>query len=75
MPGNAPFHGRRDRQGEFFILGGQIAYVAEAGETNTSPNMAERTARLRVIYRNGTESNLLRDRFSGRSTRTRPAAG
>jgi hypothetical protein len=45
--------------GEFFILGGQIAYVAELGETIRAPN-GEFDARLRVIYSNGTESNLLR---------------
>lgn len=45
--------------GEFFILGGQIVCVAEAGETIRAPN-GETDARLRVIYANGTESNLLR---------------
>ena len=47
------------KQGEFFILGGQKAYVAEAGEEIKAPN-GETDARLRVIYDNGTESNLLR---------------
>ena len=47
------------KRGEFFILGGQIAYVAEMGETIKAPN-GEYDARLRVIYSNGTESNLLR---------------
>ena len=42
-----------------FILGGQLAYVAEVGETFKAPN-GEFDARLRVIYSNGTESNLLR---------------
>lgn len=46
------------REGEFFILGGQTAYVAEVGETFKAPN-GESDARLRVIYANGTESNLL----------------
>lgn len=46
------------KQGEFFILGGQIAYVAEVGEPIKAPN-GEADARLRVIYSNGTESNLL----------------
>jgi len=46
------------RQGEFFILGGQTAYVAEVGEPIKAPN-GEFDARLRVIYSNGTESNLL----------------
>jgi hypothetical protein len=45
--------------GQFFILGGQIAYVAEVGETFKAPN-GEFDARLRVIYSNGTQSNLLR---------------
>jgi hypothetical protein len=46
-------------KGQFFILGGQTAYVAEVGETFKAPN-GEADARLRVIYSNGTESNLLR---------------
>lgn len=45
--------------GNYFILGGQLAYVAEVGETIKAPN-GENDARLRVIYSNGTESNLLR---------------
>jgi hypothetical protein len=44
--------------GQFFILGGQTAYVAEVGETFKAPN-GETDARLRVIYSNGTESDLL----------------
>jgi len=46
------------KQGEFFILGGQIAYVAEVGEWFKAPN-GENDARLRVIYSNRTESDLL----------------
>ena len=45
--------------GNFFIVCGQLAYVAEVGETIKAPN-GESDARLRVIYANGTESNLLR---------------
>ncbi|MDI1254132.1 GIY-YIG nuclease family protein [Thermomonas sp.] len=45
-------------QGNFFILGGQMAYVAEVGETIRAPN-GEADARMRVVYSNGTESNLL----------------
>lgn len=45
--------------GQFFILGGQMAYVAEVGEAIKAPN-GEQDARLRVIYSNGTESNMLR---------------
>lgn len=46
------------RAGEFFIVGGQIAYVASVGEIFKAPN-GETDARLRVIYSNGTESDLL----------------
>jgi hypothetical protein len=46
------------RAGDFFILGGQIAYVASVGEPIKAPN-GEADARLRVIYANGTESDLL----------------
>lgn len=46
-------------EGNFFILNGQLAYVAEIGETIKAPN-GENDARLRVIYSNGTESDLLR---------------
>ncbi|NWB51101.1 GIY-YIG nuclease family protein [Pseudomonas gingeri] len=45
--------------GHYFIVGGQLAYVSEIGETIKAPN-GESDARLRVIYANGTESNLLR---------------
>ncbi|MBJ7526484.1 MAG: GIY-YIG nuclease family protein [Sphingomonadaceae bacterium] len=45
--------------GQFFIVGGQTAYVAEVGEAFKAPN-GETDARLRVVYSNGTESNLLR---------------
>lgn len=45
-------------EGNFFILGGQMVYVAEMGETFRTPN-GEPDARLRVIFSNGTESNLL----------------
>ena len=46
------------KQGEFFILGGQKVYVAEVGEEIKAPNGAT-DARLRVVYDNGTESDLL----------------
>lgn len=46
-------------EGDFFILGGQLVYVAEVGEKIKAPN-GETDARLRVIYSNCTESNLLR---------------
>ena len=44
--------------GEFFVLGGQMLYVADVGESFKAPN-GEVDARLRVIYSNGTESNIL----------------
>lgn len=44
--------------GNFFVLGGQTVYVAEVGEEFLAPN-GDPDARLRVIYSNGTESNLL----------------
>lgn len=43
---------------DFFILEGQFAYVAEMGETIIMAS-GHHDARLRVIYSNGTESNLL----------------
>jgi hypothetical protein len=46
------------KQAQFLIVGGQIAYIAEIGETLKAPN-GEEDARLRVIYANGTESNIL----------------
>jgi len=54
-----PFKGEASvEQGNFFIVGGQFAYVAEKGEEfETSSRQPD--ARLRLIYGNGTESNLL----------------
>lgn len=46
-------------EGNYFILGGQIVYVAEVGVPIKAPD-GKSDARLRVIYANGTESNLLR---------------
>lgn len=43
---------------DLFILNGQIVYVAEIGEYFKAPN-GQNDARMRVIYSNGTESNLL----------------
>ena len=45
-------------EGSFFILSGQMVYVAEMGTLTRTPN-GEPDARLRVIYSNGTESDLL----------------
>ena len=44
--------------GNFFILGGQLVLVAEVGEEMKAAD-GHTDARLRVIYDNGTESNLL----------------
>lgn len=46
------------RTGAFFIVFGQIAYVAEVGEVFTNPQ-GRTDARLRVIFDNGTESGML----------------
>ncbi|MEP0068951.1 GIY-YIG nuclease family protein [Pyruvatibacter sp.] len=46
------------KEGEFFILGGQTLYIAEVGERIKAPN-GEMDARLRVVYSNRTESNIL----------------
>ncbi|MEM0948491.1 MAG: GIY-YIG nuclease family protein [Pseudomonadota bacterium] len=45
-------------KGRFFIVGGQKAFVAEKGET-TITDQGRTDARLRVIFDNGTESNML----------------
>lgn len=46
------------RQGTYFIIGGQTAYIAEEkGEFKTDYD--RRDMRLRVVYDNGTESELL----------------
>lgn len=49
----------RIEEGHWFILGGQMVYVAQVGEVIKAPN-GEKDARLRVIFANGTESDLLR---------------
>ncbi|WP_305968483.1 MULTISPECIES: GIY-YIG nuclease family protein [unclassified Mameliella] len=45
-------------KGRFFIVGGQKAYVADMGEM-TLTDQGRTDARLRVIFDNGTESNML----------------
>lgn len=45
-------------EGRFFILGGQIAYVDSVGETIHTKHRRN-DARLRVIFDNGTENNML----------------
>ena len=46
------------QKGEFFIVGGQTAYVAEVGEEFMT-EYERRDSRLRVIYDNGTEADVL----------------
>lgn len=46
-------------QGEFFVVGGQTAYVASLGEEFIGEH-GRKDSRLRVIYDNGTESDILR---------------
>lgn len=45
-------------KGEYFILGGQIAFIAEVGELSQDA-FSKWDARLRIIFDNGTESNIL----------------
>lgn len=45
-------------KGRFFIVGGQKAYVAEKGQVSLNEH-GKTDARLRVIFDNGTESNML----------------
>lgn len=46
-------------KGEFFILGGQLVYVAEVGEVELRTKDERPDSRLRVVYDNGTESDML----------------
>lgn len=46
-------------KGNFFILGGQTVYIADVGEEYRTSH-GDTNARLRVIFSNGTESNLLK---------------
>lgn len=48
----------RVRVGDFYVLGGQYAYVAEMTNESRTPEGAPQ-AHLRVIYGNGSESDLL----------------
>ncbi len=50
------------QQGEFFIVEGQLAYVAEVGE-EIKTTYERKDSRLRVIYDNGTESDVLQRSF------------
>lgn len=52
-----PFRQERVELGEFFVLKGQIVYVADVRDEHRRNGKPD--ARLRVIFDNGTESNLL----------------
>ncbi|WP_068479753.1 GIY-YIG nuclease family protein [Pseudoclavibacter helvolus] len=63
----APFRGVQSITEErFFVLNGQLLFIAEVGETQTLVvgGKAEQKQRLRVIFENGTESSLYRQSLS-----------
>jgi hypothetical protein len=45
-------------KGDVFILEGQLVFIEDVGELSRTPN-GEANGRLRAIYDNGTESNIL----------------
>lgn len=47
-------------QGDMFILDGLTVYVADIGDEFVNQGQEKKDARLRVVYSNKTESNLLR---------------
>jgi hypothetical protein len=55
---NAGFTKTDIKEEQFIILEGQTCFIAEIGEPLTAPN-GEYDARLRVIYDNGTEGDIL----------------
>ena len=52
-----PFHQEKVERGEFFVLKGQLLVVADVRDEHKRGGKAD--ARLRVVYDNETESNLL----------------
>lgn len=46
------------QEGQFFVVGGQVAYIAAVGKEFTT-EYDRKDSRLRVIYDNGTESDVL----------------
>ena len=50
------------QKGEFFVVEGQIAYVADVGE-EIRTRYERKDSRLRVIYDNGTENDVLQRSF------------
>jgi hypothetical protein len=61
------------RKGDFFIVGGQLAYVADMGPEFTT-KYERKDRRLRVIYDNGTENDVLQRSLSAPCTATLPPA-
>ena len=54
-----PFEGQTEvNVGDFFIVGGQKAYVAEKGRQSFTKD-GRKDARLRVVFDNGTENRML----------------
>ncbi|WP_267956863.1 GIY-YIG nuclease family protein [Paraburkholderia sp. HP33-1] len=51
------------QQGNFFIINGQIAYIAQKGDEIKTSVADRQDARLRVIYDNATENDLLMRSF------------
>lgn len=60
------------QKGEFFIVEGQTAYIADVGEEILT-QYERKDSRLRVIYDNGTESDVLQRSFQ-RALHRDPAA-
>jgi T5orf172 domain len=46
------------QEGEFFVVGGQLAFIADVGE-QIRTKYERHDSRLRVVYDNGTESDVL----------------
>jgi hypothetical protein len=69
------------QKGEFFVVEGQMAYIADIGE-EIRTQYERKDSRLRVVYDNGTESDVLHRSFQRALHRdpaarlvTNPAAG
>ena len=60
------------QKGEFFVVEGQMAYIADIGE-EIRTQYERKDSRLRVIYDNGTESDVLQRSFQ-RALHRDPAA-
>jgi hypothetical protein len=60
------------QKGEFFVVEGQMAYIADIGE-EIRTQYERKDSRLRVVYDNGTESDVLQRSFQ-RALHRDPAA-